>query len=168
MSRPFPISAEEWRALPKQEKVALVQSVWEGAGSARGIAAAIGPDISRNAVIGVYERNPELARTHPLGPTARSLSKRAYAKKAKTVKPPKKNAAPGVRLPPPVLPEVIEPPVFRRLPLEALSRNECKWPSGDPKEPGFGFCAAATDGSPYCAYHSRVAYNVREKKKAAQ
>lgn len=35
----------------------------------------------------------------------------------------------------------------------------CRWPIGDPLQPGFGFCNQATEGkSVYCALHSKRAY----------
>lgn len=45
-----------------------------------------------------------------------------------------------------------------------LERHHCRWPIGDPKQPGFGFCGrtAMTDEKgnykPYCAEHAAVAY----------
>lgn len=46
------------------------------------------------------------------------------------------------------------------VPLEA-HKTGCRWPIGDPMEPGFGFCNEATEGkSVYCALHSRRAYTV--------
>jgi GcrA cell cycle regulator len=40
-----------------------------------------------------------------------------------------------------------------------LSRDTCRWPIGDPEEPGFHFCGAPPDGDHvYCAHHRRVAH----------
>lgn len=40
-----------------------------------------------------------------------------------------------------------------------LSANTCRWPIGDPREPGFHFCGAPTlPGKPYCAEHAAIAY----------
>lgn len=39
-----------------------------------------------------------------------------------------------------------------------LWRAECRWPIGDPKSPGFGFCGqAAEEGRSYCAAHRQRA-----------
>lgn len=39
-----------------------------------------------------------------------------------------------------------------------LGRAECRWPIGDPKSPGFGFCGqAAEEGRSYCAAHRQRA-----------
>ncbi len=40
-----------------------------------------------------------------------------------------------------------------------LSAHTCRWPIGDPREPGFHFCGKpAMSGKPYCAEHAAVAY----------
>jgi len=42
--------------------------------------------------------------------------------------------------------------------LENLDKNECKWPLGDPKKPGFGFCAkpVVRERKPYCLEHTEL------------
>lgn len=41
-----------------------------------------------------------------------------------------------------------------------LERSMCRWPCGDPLEPGFGFCAAPiVAGKPYCAHHHARAWD---------
>jgi GcrA cell cycle regulator len=40
-----------------------------------------------------------------------------------------------------------------------LNEATCHWPVGDPSSPDFFFCGGkALAGLPYCAHHSRVAY----------
>ncbi|ABC22456.1 GcrA family cell cycle regulator [Rhodospirillum rubrum] len=40
-----------------------------------------------------------------------------------------------------------------------LSAHTCRWPIGDPREPGFHFCGKpTTPGKPYCAEHASIAY----------
>lgn len=60
-------------------------------------------------------------------------------------------------------------PQARRLVLTELTERTCKWPVGDPLKEDFHFCGAeACDGSPYCKYHARMAYQpVTERRKAA-
>lgn len=42
--------------------------------------------------------------------------------------------------------------------LTQLTEHTCKWPFGDPREPGFGFCGEhSLENSPYCAIHKRRA-----------
>jgi len=50
-------------------------------------------------------------------------------------------------------------PISRRLNLLQLTDSTCKWPIGDPLGAGFHFCGAKTcEGSPYCSYHSKIAF----------
>lgn len=44
--------------------------------------------------------------------------------------------------------------------LAALPDDACRWPSGDPAEPGFAFCGARASGrSSYCAHHKARAFD---------
>jgi GcrA cell cycle regulator len=50
-------------------------------------------------------------------------------------------------------------PMNQRLSLLELNEATCHWPVGDPSSPEFFFCGGrALPGLPYCAHHSRVAY----------
>src|SRR5439155_19625057 len=50
-------------------------------------------------------------------------------------------------------------PMSQRLSLLELSEATCHWPVGDPSSPDFFFCGGkALAGLPYCAHHSRIAY----------
>jgi len=45
------------------------------------------------------------------------------------------------------------------IPLEKLTESSCRWPIGDPREKGFGFCGCPKVAeSSYCVNHERVAY----------
>lgn len=46
-----------------------------------------------------------------------------------------------------------------RITILHLSDKTCKWPIGDPMKEDFCFCGhGPRDGSPYCEYHARMAY----------
>ena len=50
-------------------------------------------------------------------------------------------------------------PMSQRLSLLELNEATCHWPVGDPSSPEFFFCGGKALASlPYCAHHSRVAY----------
>ena len=50
-------------------------------------------------------------------------------------------------------------PMSQRLSLLELNESTCHWPVGDPGSPDFFFCGGkALNALPYCAHHSRVAY----------
>lgn len=40
-----------------------------------------------------------------------------------------------------------------------IRSDQCRWPEGDPREKGFGFCGhPQVAGRPYCAHHADRAY----------
>jgi GcrA cell cycle regulator len=50
-------------------------------------------------------------------------------------------------------------PFSERVTIMDLREYMCRWPMGDPTTPEFRFCGArSSTGMPYCAYHSRIAY----------
>ena len=50
-------------------------------------------------------------------------------------------------------------PMSQRLSLLELNEATCHWPVGDPSSPEFFFCGGkALNSLPYCAHHSRIAY----------
>ena len=50
-------------------------------------------------------------------------------------------------------------PMGQRRNLLELTEATCRWPIGDPGSADFFFCGGPTLTSlPYCAFHSRVAY----------
>jgi len=120
------------------------------------------PGTTRNAIIGKVHRLDLARRGHTLNrpdPVPAKRAKRIAREEAKASPPkPKRN---------PVLVEL-----FKRepLPLPAatdlarvsfadLEPHHCRFPVGEPKRPGFGFCGAdIVPGLPYCAHHARRCY----------
>ena len=53
-------------------------------------------------------------------------------------------------------------PVSQRCTLIELQNSTCRWPVGEPTQPDFFFCGAATAdlnaGKPYCRHHSNVSH----------
>ena len=62
-------------------------------------------------------------------------------------------------------------PIGQRRTILELTEDTCRWPIGDPGSADFFFCGGQSlTGLPYCAYHSRVAYqpaNMRRDAAAA-
>lgn len=57
------------------------------------------------------------------------------------------------KLDPGLEPEPV-PTKVNRISFEMLDHKSCRWPIGDPKKPGFGFCQRhRLPGRPYCAEH---------------
>lgn len=177
------------------ERVELLKKLWADGLSASQIAAKLG-GVSRNAVIGKVHRlklsgrakspnkgapkakrpttarsgggtfNPS-ARTQAFGATARgsggggvSRTVGATALKADT-------EMRALELPDTRPIEDIVVPIAKRLHLTELNEHTCKWPYGDPLSGDFHFCGHRTDeGSPYCAYHSKVAFQQNDRKRS--
>lgn len=58
------------------------------------------------------------------------------------------------------------------VPIDGLTDTICKWPIGDPAEPGFGFCGHPKPADcplsvPYCPHHMRIAYQPARERTAA-
>ena len=151
------------------DRVNLLKKLWSEGFSASQIAAELG-SVTRNAVIG---------KVHRLG-----LSGRAKTPSSASASRPKRATRNGTYANRPVhngqrvmvrsqiragmtanreanLPqeEKLEAPRPLKLRLTELTDHTCKWPIGDPAAEEFHFCGhAPKDSSPYCPYHSRIAY----------
>lgn len=143
------------------DRVTRLKALWKDGLSAAQIAAELGY-VTRNGVIG---------KVHRLG-----LSGRAKAPSGSRERSPRRprivSAVPRASRAPTALAHAYqveaapEPtafenviPLHQRVSLMELSDAVCHWPVGDPLEPDFHFCGGkALAGFPYCAHHSRVAY----------
>lgn len=150
------------------ERVELLRKLWLEGLSASQIANTLSNGITRNAVIGKVHRlglSGRIKASAPSLPRPRSKPIRPAAPR---------HAAPAVRgntalalKAHPV--EILEPapiedvviPISERVTIMELKEAMCRWPLGDPTSAEFRFCGAKkpleTIG-PYCAYHSRIAY----------
>jgi GcrA cell cycle regulator len=58
-------------------------------------------------------------------------------------------------------------PPSERKTVETLLADDCRWPFGDPMQPGFHFCGKRkVDGSPYCEFHMRRAFQTARPRPA--
>jgi len=159
------------------ERVELLRKLWLEGLSASQIANELANGISRNAVIG---------KVHRLGLAGRAKAPSTASPRAPRIRP-TRHAAPrmagvatrgntALALKPQHLaiaePEPIEEiviPISERVTIMELREAMCRWPLGDPATPEFRFCGAkkpATATGPYCAYHSRLAYQpVNERRR---
>jgi GcrA cell cycle regulator len=146
------------------ERVETLKKLWTEGLSASQIAAELG-GITRNAVIG---------KVHRLGLSGRAKSPSSAAPRPRKARPQShmlRVSRPSIRgntalaqayeleveLEPELVDNVI--PLGQRRTLLELNEETCRWPIGDPGHPDFFFCGGQTiTGLPYCAYHSRVAY----------
>lgn len=165
------------------DRIAKLKKLFEGGLPFSEIAAQIG-GVSRNAVIG-KARRLGLVRDEEKGPLSAVPLKRTAApvrttpfrpQVATQAPPPKKPArdnpalAPDfeVELDPEPLPYDDIVPMSQRVSLLGLSEANCHWPVGDPESPAFFFCGGKSlTGLPYCAFHSRIAYQPAQIRRRA-
>ena len=130
------------------ERVELLKKLWSDGLSASQIAAELG-GITRNAVIGkVHRLGKARSSTHML-----RIGRGAI--RGNTA------LAHAYEIEPEVTPELVENviPIGQRRTILELTEQTCRWPIGDPGSTEFFFCGGnSIAGLPYCAYHSRVAY----------
>lgn len=158
------------------ERVEKLKRLWAEGLSASQIAAQLG-GVSRNAVIGKVHRLNLPGRAKAGGSSAAARTAKRTSTPARPANYPARVATRtatrtvGVTL----LKEEVEAeafqevtytppsnvvvPISRKLSLTDLTERTCKWPVGDPLTDDFHFCGCeASDTSPYCSYHARLAY----------
>ena len=60
-------------------------------------------------------------------------------------------------------------PISRHLTLLQLTERTCKWPVGDPLHEDFHFCGHESgESSPYCSYHSKLAFQPTAERRRAR
>lgn len=128
-----------------EERVEQLKKLWTDGLSASQIARVLG-EVTRNAVIG---------KVHRLGLSGRASP--ARTERPRYAKTPRRMLRPV--MPEPEIIEEPEPEPGERMTVLTLKERMCKWPIGNPGEENFRFCGRkAADGVPYCAEHSRKAY----------
>ena len=158
-----------------EDRVSTLKQLWADGLSASQIAARLGMGVTRNAVIGkvhrlnlagratpqraAQPRTPRKASREPSAPGARAPSMPTAG--ATALKPfAQVNAAPrAMTLPEPKPLRLVDSARDGRVTILHLTEKTCKWPIGDPMRDDFCFCGhGPRDGSPYCEYHARMAY----------
>ena len=146
------------------DRVEILKKLWAEGLSASQIARELG-DVTRNAVIGKVHRLGLAGRASPTKPKSR-LRHREHIDYGESSYHGSSRSIINDYVKPLVMPE---PAVTSDgEPINILSLNEkvCKWPIGEPGDDDFRFCGNRKEnGSPYCAEHTRVAYQPLEKKK---
>jgi len=148
-----------------EDRVEQLKKLWESGLSASQIATEMG-NVTRNAVIG---------KVHRLGLSGRAKTPSSAAPRQRKARPaaqqmmrvPRTASRGNTALahafemelePDPVAFDNVVP-ISQRLSLLELNEATCHWPIGDPASSEFFFCGGkALTSLPYCAYHSRVAY----------
>ena len=119
-------------------------------------------ELTRNAVIGKAHRLGLSKRASPISRPARQPAWESHGDKvpAKPKRARKPRAAPSPRKPKPAAPPPAAQPNSYVPAPRAPSRDGCRWPIGDPREPDFHWCNAkpVVQGKPYCKGHCAIAY----------
>ena len=145
------------------ERVELLKKLWADGLSASQIAAELG-GVTRNAVIGKVHRLGLAGRAKSASSAAPRPRKPRTAHMLRVTRPSiRGNTALmhaydlDIEAEPAFVDNVI--PIGQRRTLLELTEETCRWPIGDPGSADFFFCGGPSLTSlPYCAYHSRVAY----------
>jgi GcrA cell cycle regulator len=143
------------------ERVELLKSHFAAGLSCREIACEIG--VSRNAVIGKLSRlsltrdkKVEIRRPGPKAGRSKSVPRLQYRMLRKLF-----NEAPPAENDQPIHSE-------QHCSLLELSEEKCRWPISHPGEKDFCFCGnRPLESLPYCAGHSRLAYQAGPRQRRA-
>lgn len=161
------------------ERVEQLKQLWLDGKSASQIASVLANGITRNAVIGKVHRlglsgrvkapsqntprqrtpRPQghrpgnMQRSHGGGGGGGMAMPRTHGANALAYSP-RAEARPMER----PMEEVVVP-MCEPITIMELRESTCRWPLGDPATPEFRYCGGQSPiGTPYCTYHSRVAY----------
>jgi GcrA cell cycle regulator len=159
------------------DRVELLKKLWTEGLSASQIAGRLGAGVTRNAVIGkVHRLNLSGRAQQPRAAAARAPRKQREpslpgghgngrpsmpSTGSAALKPmPRAEAQPRPQaLPEPQPVRLVDLAKGGRVTILHLSEKTCKWPIGDPGAEEFCFCGhGPREGSPYCEYHARLAY----------
>ena len=137
------------------ENVAILRQLVQDGASANEAGIRLG--CSRNAAIGKASRLDLVFHSDVRGrSTSQKVAGKDHPKRKPYVKRQKQEAVAEEIIPVPV-------PVSLGISLVALTDDTCRWPLGYPTEETFGFCGNESPiDSPYCNFHHRMAYRLRE------
>lgn len=167
-----------------EERVALLTRLWNEGHTATQIADQFG-DITRNAVIGKVHRlglsgraaesrfRAARIRMRPRNQKPRNGSGAAFPVQGNAALKAEPDVAPGWSAParrpnlrPVEQPEAETGPVVGLL---ELKESSCRWPVGDPDQPGFGFCGCQkAEHGPYCEQHAAMAFQPAARRRSAE
>lgn len=136
------------------ESAAHLTKLWADGLSAGQIGIRMGK--TRNAILGKVHRLSLPARATRHRSARAPAGRRAYT-------PPSRPRLVPAEQPPALLtivPRIVQElniPTALRVDLLDLREGMCRFPIGDPKEPGFHFCGRRQeDGTSYCGHHDRI------------
>lgn len=161
---PLPLFAQRKQRMSwTDERVEKLRKLWGDGLSASQCALQLGmPWMSRNAVIGKVTRLGLPGRKVKVRRPAYdrwNTEDRRMTRGDKPFKQARKTAKPKPDWRAEPLPETPAADVVRVTSVLDLEPHHCRWPVGDPKHAGFGYCGCKkVEGLPYCNAHARRAY----------
>jgi len=176
--------------MTQQEKHAAVKPLIEDRKSYGEIAVLFGA--SRNGVAGIVSRMRASGMLPPPNPIAAAVAQKEGGKKAfaisaekarqsKSISAAKSRKHGGIRgghISLAAFSKIVQKSVVAAVEAKLnpkplvfsileLASHHCRWPIGDPREAGFGFCGADKDPlHSYCRHHRSLAYAPRERASA--
>ena len=179
------------------ERVETLKILWNQGLSASQIAGELGHGITRNAVIGkvhrlglsgrakvpsaATSRPRKVTRTpsHPMGHSSMTRMKPSMGGNIAGVSMPSMRGSLALSAAMPMMSPIVEyspapvedvvVPMAERITLMELRESTCRWPFGDPSSSEFRFCGASSPvGTPYCEFHSKLAYQPSNDRRKAR
>jgi GcrA cell cycle regulator len=139
-------------------RVETLKSLWLDGLSATQVAAALG-GVTRNAVIGKLHRLGVAGRGAPAAPRTIRSSRPPAVRASRQLTPARgrrADARPATGVAHTSAVVVKLAPLVHD--LVAVAPSACRWPIGDPRSQGFGFCGRPRTRGAYCADHGACAY----------
>lgn len=150
--------AVEW----DEHRIAELTRLWADGNSATEIANELGGGLTRSAVLGKVHRLklPKRLTLNFAVPKPKHHGNRGQPKANAIIARKARKSADLVPAPTIAEPAADEPAVTSNvIKLIDLTKDTCRFPIGDPKVKGFGFCGhPPKDGKVYCAEHAAIAY----------
>ena len=134
-----------------EDRIGRLKTLWLEGRSAAQVARDLGHGVTRSAVLGkVYRMGLSAER-----PTA-SRSVKLAAGPAPRRASPARDAPVSCPMPPGR--RSVEAPSHGTATLLSVRRLDCRWPYGDPGEPGFALCGRRIARGAFCAAHAEIGY----------
>lgn len=133
------------------DRVGRLKTLWLEGRSAAQIARDLDHGLTRSAVLGKVHRLG-LVRGRPAAPASARIAASPPARRA----PPTPSRAPTGT--PPLDRRPVGAPSHGTATILSVRRFECRWPYGDPGDPGFALCGRKVARGAFCAAHAGIGY----------
>lgn len=129
------------------DRVDRLRTLWLEGRSAAQIASDLGQGVTRSAVLGKIYR---LGLSDGRRPASRPARRPAVKAAAPSPPPRPPGPASGRR--------EADAPSHGTATVLSIRRGECRWPYGDPGDPGFALCGRRVARGAFCAAHAGIGY----------